>query len=208
MEFWDAVKAAIVANLVALIIAPTIWVATYTATKKYGNRVQDSLARSSIRISLTTRFYWLVLWRKKSREEYRTWISAETNRRLLVGLVFQASMAPSLMFKSMFDGLSDMFSKEQFERVRPRYAKNMLDDALRSMSMKDIETANEQSFLSLQPHERAKWLCSQSYSRLSEWALRLDARDREAWQKWLSSSDATNEIEEALRSEQTEEPAS
>ena len=205
MEFWDAVKVAIIANLVALIIAPTLWVATYAATKKYGNKVQDSLARSAIRLSLNTRFYWLILWRKKSEEEYRTWISAETNRRLLLGLVVQASNAPSMMYKSMFDGLSDMFSKEQFERVRPRYAKNLLDDALRSMSMNDLETANEQSFLSLQPHERAKWLCSQSYSRLAEWAIRLDARDRETWQKWLSSPDATNEIEESLRSARAKE---
>ena len=57
MEFWDAVKVAIIANLVALIIAPTLWVATYAATKKYGNKVQDSLARSAIRLSLNTRFY-------------------------------------------------------------------------------------------------------------------------------------------------------
>ena len=210
MEFWDTVKAAIVANLIALTIAPTLWVAAYVALKKYGNRVRDSLARSAIKISLTSRFYWLALARRKDREEYRSWITAETHRRLFVELMVQAPKTPIYFMEGMADAFSAL-EREQWERARPRYAKNLLLGALGSLSPKHFETLledSEDNFESLPQHERANWLCSQPYSQIAKWAILISERDRAAWRTWLTSSDATREIEDALESNASEESVS
>ena len=177
MEFWDTVKAAIVANLVALLIAPALWISIIAAVRKYGDPWRENLSRFVLKISLNTRFSWLVLTGKKYREEHGSWLSAETNRRLALGLVVQAPYATSQLTKSAAFALS-MMSKWDLEMARPSYARKMLSDALGSMTPNDFETLSERPSLSVPPHDRAEWLCSQPYSRLALWALFLNAQDQ------------------------------
>ena len=194
---WETFLATFLGTILGALLAGVSFLATWKFMANWGTRAGRSTRFQFRLLSLSIRFMWLVLRRRRKFSERRSWHGSEIHRIHLFNLVSQAPKARIELFRSAMQPLG-RFSAAHSKMLLGSPL-GILTEALGRMSTEELGTPSEPHFDDTPQPERAERLVSQPYIELAKWALRLDHDDRAAWMLWLKSQESQTEIENALK---------